>query len=388
MDKGSLKILFDAGPLVNGQKSGVGHYTDRLVKALAVNYPNELTLVGHYFNFLDRKRPVLPRYNNVSYRVSRFLPGKALSILRRIGLQIPFDLLIRSRGDIALFPNFVSLPTIQRIKKIVVVHDLIFEDSPEYLQPANRKFLKRFVPSSVKNADLVVAVSENTKKEIIEHYKISPSKIIVVTPAVDHSEFKSMPGQAVQDVTAKFGIKKPYILTVGTLEPRKNLIGVLNAFELLPESIKEKHSLVLVGGKGWLDSEIQHKYEQLNKKYSVVKTGYVEDDDLPALYSGAKVFVYPSFYEGFGIPPLEAMACGAPVITSDNSSLPEVVGSAAIMVKATETRSLADKIEEVLTNKDLADNLSKQGLKQSYKFSWEDSARKLIEALKESSASN
>ena len=168
-----------------------------------------------------------------------------------------------------------------------------------------------------------------------------------------------------------------------TLEPRKNLIGVLKAFETLPEAIKNSYSLVLVGGKGWLDGKLEAKYGELAKKYSLIKTGYVPDEDLPGLYSGASVFVYPAFYEGFGMPPLEAMACGVPVITSDSSSLPEVVGDAAITIKAEDNAMLAQEMAKVLTDKKLADKMKLEGLAQSNKVSWDKSAKKLLDVITE-----
>lgn len=380
MKSHKLTVLFDAGPLVNGEKSGIGQYASRLIDTLAGANP-DILLVGHYFNFLGRKQPILPRHPNLIYKESKIIPGKVLSVCRRFGFQLPFELFIKSRGDIALFPNFVSLPCVLPIKKVIIIHDLIFDSHPQYLQPANQKFLQKFVPKSLISAARVITISRNTKKEIVDKYKYPQDKIAIITPAVDQKVFKPLAKEKVEMVLRKYKINKPYILSVGTIEPRKNLVGVLDAFEKLPAEIKNSYALVLTGGKGWLDDEINQKYNELAKNYSVIKTGYVENDELPALYSGASVFVFPSFYEGFGIPPLEAMACGTPVITSNNSSLPEVAGDAAIMIDADNTSVLTKEIVRVLENSKLASELSGKGIAQAKGFSWDQSAKELLQLL-------
>jgi glycosyltransferase involved in cell wall biosynthesis len=217
----------------------------------------------------------------------------------------------------------------------------------------------------------------------MEYYKVPEDKISIISPAVDQKVFYPRESAEITKVKQNYGVKKPYILSLCTLEPRKNLVGVLDAYEKLPEKTKRSYILVLAGGKGWLDDELEKRIGELSAKYEVIKTGYVPDEDLPALYSGASVFVFPSFYEGFGMPPLEAMACGTPVITSDNTSLPEVVGNAGIMIKADDTERLAGEMERVLTNNKLAQNLREKGLEQAKKFSWEKSAKELLDVIEE-----
>jgi glycosyltransferase involved in cell wall biosynthesis len=269
----------------------------------------------------------------------------------------------------------------KKTRSIVTIYDLSYVYFNQFSTPKLKKYFNKLVPRSIRSASHIVTISENSKHEIMEYYKVSEEKIAVVNPAVDHTVFKPRPQEVSSNAAEKYKISKPYILSVCTLEPRKNLIGVLNAFEQLPEDIKSRYCLVLVGGKGWLDGELEAKFNKLSAKYSLIRTGYVPDEDLPALYSGASVFVYPSFYEGFGMPPLEAMACGVPVITSDNSSLPEVVGGAGIMVSANDTPALAHQIERVLTDKKLAGSMRAKGLEQAKKFTWDKSALKLIDVI-------
>jgi len=243
--------------------------------------------------------------------------------------------------------------------------------------------MEKFVPLSIKKASNIVTISEFSKSEICGYYGVPAERISVVNPAIDHNIFFPRDKTNSEKVKNKYGIKTNYILSVCTIEPRKNLTGTLDAYKKLPDEIKNKYSLVLVGGKGWLDEELNEKIEALSSKYSVIKTGYVPDEELPSLYSGASVFVFPSFYEGFGMPPLEAMACGVPVITSNNSSLPEVVGDAGIMIEAKDTVKLAKQIEKVLTDNKFAEGLRVKGLLRAKKFSWHKSARNLLEVMKE-----
>jgi glycosyltransferase involved in cell wall biosynthesis len=186
----------------------------------------------------------------------------------------------------------------------------------------------------------------------------------------------------VREVLARHGIAKPYILFTSTIEPRKNILGLLEAYAALPQELRTSHGLVLVGGKGWLDSQIHRRLGEL-RHLDIRLTGYVEDRDLPALYSGASVFVYPSFYEGFGMPPLEAMACGVPVVTSRNSSLPEVVGDAGILIDPGDPAAITQAICEVLGSPARAADLSRRGLERSRAFRWDESARRLAAVFEE-----
>lgn len=380
-----MKVGVEGVPFF-GNLTGVGQYAKRLVEAASKIESNNSTDFEIVRSLMPHRKFVapIPPNKHLSYRIVRWLPPIIYyQMFKRLGWAPAYDLVALRKYDIFLFFNFVTFPLKRKTRSMVVVYDLSFIYHPGFTQDKNLPYMLKFVPRSIKQADQIITISENSKREIMEHYRVPEAKIAIVNPAVDHSVFCPQSDTPTESIRKKYKINKPYVLSVCTLEPRKNLIGTLNAFELLPESIKNSHSLVLVGGKGWLDGELESKYEQLAKKYSLIKTGYVPDADLPALYSGASVFVYPAFYEGFGMPPLEAMACGVPVITADNSSLPEVVGDAAIKVRAADTSRLASEIENVLTNKSLADDMVKKGLVQSKKFSWDKSAKKLLDLLDE-----
>lgn len=379
-----MRVGVEGIPLF-GNRTGVGQYQKRLLEAArqldeGIDYEVTRQLMPHR---RVQELPIPPN-KHLSYHIVRWLPPVLyFQLYKRLGWTLPFDVVLHRKYDVMLFFNFVSYPVSKRTKVITTIHDLSYIHHKDYVSPANQAWLEKFVPKSIKRADKIIAVSENTKREIVEYYKVVPEKIAVITPAVDHDMFKPREEAEIAAVRQKFGITKPYILSVGTLEPRKNLLGVLAAYEALPEDTKQHYALVLAGGKGWLDGEIHDKFEALAKKYEVIKTGYVEDADLPALYSGAELFAYPSFYEGFGIPPLEAMACGTPVITANNSSLPEVVGDAAITIEASNTATLTEHMQRVLTDQQLAADLRQKGLARAKLFSWQKSAGKLVALLKE-----
>lgn len=379
-----MKVGLESVPFF-GEPTGVGHYSRRLIEAAASldSAPVKFEIVRSLMPWRNFK-PTLTPNRNLSYRVVRWFPPIIYyQMFKRLGWAPAYDLLAFRKYDAFIFFNFVAFPLRRKTKCIVTIYDLSYVRYPQYTAPKNLAYLKKFVPPSLKRANAIITISESSKNEITNYYKVSSDKIKVIYPAVDQKLFRPQASQKIKHVTAKYKITQPYILCVATLEPRKNLIGVLDAFDKLPEQIKSSHSLVLVGGKGWLDGELEAKYDDLANKYNLVKTGYVPDEDLPALYSGAEVFVYPSFYEGFGMPPLEAMACGIPVITSDNSSLPEVVGDAGIMVKAEDTAGLASQIKRVLADKKLADSMRKKSLVQAQKFSWGKSARDLLNVIEE-----
>lgn len=339
-----IKIIFDANSLVL-PKSGVGYFTHGFVQALADAYPDEVELTGHYFNFLGKKQPTgLPREANITYRSTRFFPTKILNLMRRAGLQLPLEAFIHQKSDVVLFPNFVSLPTLRHPCKIVAVHDLSFIDSPEYVSDRNGSFLKKWVPYSVQHADMVITISDFTRSRLMEEYKVPEEKIhVVAIPPV-------APAEIVDDaILARHGIDGGYLLFVGNIEPRKNILGLLKAYEKLDPKLSRQYSLVLVGGKGWNDDEtLQYLGALVAKGLRIIQTGYVTDAERAALYKKATICIQPSHYEGFGMPILEAMSYGKPVICSNLAVFHEVAGNAALFFDKDSTDEFAASITTVL----------------------------------------
>jgi glycosyltransferase involved in cell wall biosynthesis len=232
---------------------------------------------------------------------------------------------------------------------------------------------------ALRQADGIIAVSQSTKRDLIKYLRIKPEKIIVAYAGFDSDlfRFQREPNE-ISEVKKKYGIDQQYILFAATLEPRKNLTRLLDAFALLQKRGWTRHKLVVTGKKGWLYRNIFHKIRELELEREVIFTGYVPRQDLAGLMAGADVFVYPSLYEGFGIPPLEAMACGTPVIVSNTSSLPEVVGDAGVQVNPYSPAQIADAIYQITSEDAIRQAMRKDSLEQAKKFSWEKTAEDCV----------
>jgi len=237
------------------------------------------------------------------------------------------------------------------------------------------------IKNSVKKFDYLIAVSQNTKDDIIDLLGVSPEKVSVIYSGIDNSCRPISDPAVLDNVRLKYGLPEKFILYLGNIEPRKNLIGLIRAYNNLrllhPELAGVK--LVLAGATGWKIKDIFRELYASDYQADIKFLGYIDKEDKPALYSLCSVFAYPSFYEGFGFPPLEAMACGAPVVTSNISSLPEIVGKAALTVDPYNTNSITEALSQVLLNKDLADKLRQEGFRQAKKFSWENTARQYLD---------
>ena len=373
-----MKVYIE-GSAMFGEKTGVGQYCKGLVGAMIkLDRKNHYSIFGLLW-MLKKFSPPIRQQPNLTYRLIRYLPSKVYSKLIKSRLAPPIDLLLGFPADLYFYPNFVSFPLL-RGKSVVVIHDLSFIKYPQFVQGANRKYLSRFVPQSIEKAAHIITISKNSKAEICEYYKVPEEKIAVVYPAADLNFFFPRDESEILNVRDKYGIDRKYILYTGTIEPRKNIVGILDAYSQLEPKLRDEYQLVLGGGMGWLAEEINSKLKDL-KKLNIKATGYIDDEDLPALYSGASLFVFPSHYEGFGMPPLEAMACGVPVITSNVSSLPEVVGGAGILVGPNDTNELVESMEKLLKDPALRCKFKERGLKQAAKFTWEESASKLIKVF-------
>lgn len=377
-----MKIAVESSVLIVDQKTGIAYYTQRLLQALTtIDQEDTYELV--YLAFPGRKVPDFEvTAPNVSNRRIWWLPGKLYNLFLRLPVGLPIDLLAGTKPDLFFFPNFVRWPLLWTKKSVVVVHDLSFIESGDTMISRHRRYLSRVVPRSINLASHVVTISESSKKQIVKHYGTEPEKITVATPAIDHDFYRPA---AIKDVAAakkRYKIEGGYLLYLGTLEPRKNIAGILNSYCALPEVIRQKYTLVLAGGKGWLDEEINQLIEDAPDG-QIIRTGYVETADIPALYTGATIFLYPSHYEGWGMQVLEAMACGTPVITANNSSLPEVGGDAAAYVDSRKSGELTATITELIKNPGKRSQMSKRGLAHAATFTWRQSAQRLLQAFRE-----
>ncbi|MFN0085830.1 MAG: glycosyltransferase family 4 protein [Blastocatellia bacterium] len=360
-----MRIALDAIPLV-AAKTGIGHYTDALAHSLAdIHSDHEYVLLSPFDFAFDASNG---HPNNLS---KQFFPVR--SIFRKwwlaglpAMLQLsPFDLF---HGTNYCIPVYSSCPT------VVTIHDLSLFTQGHTHEQANVTRGKRRIPLMARRAGAIIAPSEWTRREIIEILRIAPEKIRVIHEAARRT-MRPIPETDCRPVLEKHGIGAPYLLYVGTIEPRKNLLTLIRAYDDLLKTTPHRPQLVLAGSRGWLFDEVFHMVERMELREMVRFTGYVEDADLPALYSAARIFLYPSLYEGFGLPPLEAMACGAPVIASNVSSLPEVVGEAGLMHAPSDAAELTRAMTTLLDDEAVRARFIRAGAEQAARFSWERAAR-------------
>jgi glycosyltransferase involved in cell wall biosynthesis len=337
-----------------------------------------------------------PPPSNLQFRTLPISDDWLARLWQRLRLPIPVEA-ITGALDAFYSPDFVLPPTLRRTRTLLTVHDLSFLRCPDAFVPALRRYLERVVPRSIARAERVLADSEATRADLVALLGAPPEKVQVLYSGV-HPRFRPQPepGEA-ERVRTRYGLgDAPYILSVGTLQPRKNYPRLIQAFTHLriSESANRRISesqgvdfackladlqLVIAGGRGWLYEETLAEAGKHAARVRIL--GFVDDGDLPALYRNAALFVFPSLYEGFGFPVLEAMACGVPVVCSNASSLPEVAGDAALLVDPLDTDGLAAAMVRALADADLRRGMIARGLAQAGRFTWEQAARQLLAAF-------
>jgi glycosyltransferase involved in cell wall biosynthesis len=370
-----MRIAIDYTAAVN-QTAGIGRFVRSLVKAIT-----KLDELNQYVLVHAKPGPdaVLdfPSGSNVTRKELR-LPERWLNIIwHRAALPFPIDW-VTGRLDLFHSPDFV-LPPLRRTPGILTVHDLAFLLFPECADESLREYLLRAVPRSARRASFVVADSENTANDVICLLGVPAERVAVVPGGVDPRFAPVTDPIRLARFRQRLGVNEtPFILFVGVLEPRKNLQGLMRAFEIIKQRHKLPHKLVIVGRRGWLADGIFEAYERSPVRADMVFPGFIADQELPTLYSTAAVLAFPSFYEGFGLPLLEAMACGTPVVASNAASLPEVVGEAGPLVEPNDTEALAEELARVLEDQALHAHRRTLGLARAAEFTWEAAAAKLL----------
>ncbi len=272
------------------------------------------------------------------------------------------------------------------VNHVVTVHDLSPLDHPEWFRPSVVAVYRFYLPRLIRQARVVLTVSEYFRNRILKQFQIPEAQVSVIPCAVDARFHPCTSSEAVA-LRQRYNLPEQYILSLGSLEPRKNIRNLLAAWKRLPPEVHDNVSLVVTGDRGDVFAEQDHR-SQISQIPGVIFTGYLADQDLPALYSAASGLVYPSLYEGFGLPPLEAMACGTPVITCRNTALPEVVGESALFVDPCDPDSIAAAIQLVIKDRGLRSHLSQVGLDRAKQFSWDKSADRVYGKLSEISQKN
>lgn len=361
-----MNVVFD-GLLIDSNRAGIGNYGINLIEYL-ISYKD--------INFkVFLQDCVKLKYHNICYRKS---------YKRRIGRIIDEQLFLPSglsKYDLVHFIDYSSPVLKLNFPFIITIHDLSFYKFSETFSKGSRMFKKFLTPISIKRAERIIADSQNTKNDIIELFPEAENKIRVIYPG--KPDFKRVDDiKLIEDIKRKYCIQGKYILGVCTIEPRKNIKRLVQACELLFQDFQDI-ILVLVGKQGWLYDDIFTEIKDSSIRDRIVTTGYVQQQDLPYIYSGAEVFAYPSLYEGFGLPPLEALCCGVPVVVSNTSSLPEVVGDAGLYCDPYSVESIKDGISNILKDKVLKNKLSRKGIMRAEMFSWRDTAKKVVEVYRE-----
>ena len=357
-----MAIYLDVSAAVH-RRAGLGRYAESLTRALVARSP------ARYALFYNRERGIEPLEGletlptqtvALGYKPWRMVVW--LGQLGRVGLDGQLPGLELFHATEHLLPPFRQTPT------VLTVHDLIFRHLPAHHKRLNRWYLNATMPLYCRRASHIIAISQQTRRDLIGAYGVDPEKVSVIYEAAD-PRFRPQPAEAVERVRARYGLPERYLLFVGTIEPRKNLGRLLNAFEAAQaEGLSD--GLVIVGRKGWLYEDFFARLERSPAREAVHFPGYVPDEALPPLYAGAQALVFPSFFEGFGLPVLEAMACGTPVATSDSSCLPEIGGEAAIYFDPHETEGVTEAVLRLLGDPELGEALRERGLAQAGAFSW------------------
>ncbi len=283
-----------------------------------------------------------------------------------------------------IFTRFAAMPLVFS-KYAVVVYDLSFELYSQFSDEANAKFLSPRTKKAVAEAVKTITISKNAKREIVDFYHLPSSSVIIATPAADQRHFYRRSQAEIEKAKQKYGIEGDYILSLSNLEPRKNLDGLVDAYCALPKSVSDDIKLLLVGVNGWKTEHLFQKIiNKVNEGYNIIRPShYIDDKDKPAILSGAKMLVYPSHYEGFGMPPLEALACGTPVICANNSSLPEVVADTALQLDSSNTQAITAAITTVLKDPSISKRTIIAGPAQAENFNWRKSAETYYDLILE-----
>jgi glycosyltransferase involved in cell wall biosynthesis len=361
-----MRIAIDSRAL--SDRAGIGRYAENLVKSLVrINGSDEYFLVGidepHVPSFGMERVPV-GNITSSRSRTTAFEHVHVPKVLRDLGVDV-------------FHAMFTFVPVLAGCRKVFTLHDLTPLTLPQCHRRETVEYLRRWTALYVDAADIVIADSQHTKREIIRFWPSAEEKAFVVLSAAS-SMFRQRPVCAeTRSLLKQWGVEQDYILYVGTLEPRKNVCRIVQAYKLLHDRHGDEVKLILAGEQGWGRDDVRREISQAGLEKSVCVPGRLDDETMVDLYNGCLFFVYPSLYEGFGLPPLEALMCGKAVITSSVTSLPEVAGNAALYVDPTSVEDIWQAMEKLLTDSERRSGLERLAPQQAKRFSWENSARRL-----------
>jgi glycosyltransferase involved in cell wall biosynthesis len=368
-----MRIGIDILPL-RRHRTGIGNYVQGLLDLLPDVAPE------HEY-YLYSNRPVLlpnpNRFHQVNDGFFSWCPG-SLWLLTRCG-----DLARRDRLDVYWATGAVLPPSLHASTlKIITIYDLVWRHCPDTTTRYNLFVQKLCAEKAIRSADLILVISQSTQQELIEVLDVSQEKIRVVYPVIPERYRPHDPLHAAEYISAKYDVPKRYMATVGTVEPRKNLKVLVEALAILKSKDQLDCALLVVGAKGWKTSELFRRIQEVGLTTSDIRfLGYMSDVDLPSFYSGAQIFLFPTLYEGFGLPPVEAMACGVPVIASNAPAMPEILGEAAILEPPDSPDRFAAAILQLLTDPELGERMRTRGLHRAKRFSPKNSMQQLLDCF-------
>ena len=375
-----MKIAFESQLLLNGNKTGIAWCADNLIRGIAKSTDYECQL--NYFSkgCDEEKLAAMREYQAVGAKLKPcgFFKMPWYKFIW-LFLPLPYHWFFRSDCQITQFFNYVIPPGVKG-KKVTFIYDMVHYACRDTMRLKNRIWLDLTLKQSCQRADIVLTISEFSKSEIIKYLKVPEEKIRVIYMGVDLELFHDGYAQAeIEQAKVKYKISGEYILYLGTIEPRKNLQRLIEAYELLVRSKRAEDlpKLVLAGGKGWLCDDIYRAAEKPELQGKVLFAGYIDEQDSPLLLSGAKFFCFPSLYEGFGMPPIEAMACGTPVLAGEAASLPEVIGNAGVLVNPYSVEEISEAMKNLIEDEKQRKDLAQRGLRRAEQFAWQNSVNTL-----------
>jgi glycosyltransferase involved in cell wall biosynthesis len=370
---GGMDVTVDVSPAVNG-RAGLGRYAAALAAALAHQHPGSVCLFAN----LTAEAQDVPELAGLPVKTIRagYKPWRMAIWLAQLG-RVGFNRIV-GEADVYHSTEHLLMP-LRGVPTVLTVHDLIYRLFPEHHKKLNYWYLNAAMPLYVRRADHIITVSQHTKSDLMRLYGTPDEKITVVYEAAA-PHFKPQPDSEVERVRAKYGLPERYLITVGTIEPRKNLARLVQALAWLRQGYPTNRPhddlrLVVVGSEGWLTESYHQAIDQFDQHEAVIRPGYVPDEDLPAMVAGAVVAVSASLYEGFGLPVLEAMACGTPVACSSTSSVGEISQGAAFWFDPENVSWICAALRELIEKPDLRAILREKGLKKAATFSWDRAAK-------------
>ena len=375
-----LRIQLDGQVLSEIQKTGIGWCVWRITEQLVKR--DDLDITINYFSkgHTEEQRAQVYSFEKENVRIKEIRNIKSwVYKMHSLIIPIPYKKLFGKDADASLFLNYY-VPPFASGKRISIVYDMVAKAYPETMDTKTRLILGTTLKSSIKRADRIVTISEAAKKEIVKYFKADPEKITVMPMGADEGYMPKTEG--LEEIKDFYGISGDYFLYLGTLEPRKNIETLIKAYRILKDSTENCPKLVIAGKKGWAYDGIFSAVKELGLADDVIFTGYLKRGEIPVMMTGATAFIFPSVYEGFGMPPLEAMACGCPVIASNVSAMPEVIADAGILCDPEKPEEFAKAMEMLMNDGEMRKVLSEKGILRAKNYTWENAAEIFIKAVK------